>query len=107
MVELIENTDKVFHALADGTRRDILRRTLQQNHSISSLASSYNMSFAAVAKHINVLSRAQLIKKYKEGREQMIEANVATIAQVRELLETYETLWVNRLESLDALLRKL
>lgn len=104
MVEYSKSTDAVFHALADGTRRDILRRTLIETHTISSLADSYEMSFTAVAKHVNVLYTAQLIIKYKIGREQVIKPNIQKLDEVRALLDSYETLWKKRFENLDALL---
>ncbi len=82
MVEQSPATDQIFHALADATRRDILRRAIVSHHTISSLANDYEMSFTAVAKHINVLCKAELIRKYKVGREQTIEANIQKIQEV-------------------------
>lgn len=97
MVEYSDNIDQVFMALADKTRRDILRRTLTSRHTISSLASSYDMSFAAVAKHVHILHTAGLVTKIRVGREQAIEADLATLERTRELLESYEQLWMERL----------
>lgn len=107
MVEYNENIDQVFMALADKTRRDILRRTLTSRHTISSLASSYDMSFAAVAKHVHILHTAGLVTKIRVGREQAIEADLVTLERTRKLLESYEKLWMERLWNLDTLLSHL
>jgi DNA-binding transcriptional ArsR family regulator len=107
MVEYKNDIDLTFAALADGTRRDILKRSLVQSHTISSLADSYEMSFTAVAKHVSVLSRAGLVIKYKVGREQMVEANIKKLAEIRKLLDTYEAIWRNRFDALEALLPQL
>jgi DNA-binding transcriptional ArsR family regulator len=70
--------DRVFHALADATRRDILARTLTGEHTVSALAEAYPMSFAAVQKHVAVLEGARLISKRRRGRERLVAANVET-----------------------------
>ena len=99
-----EQTDRVFHALAAATRRDILRRTIEGELSVSSLARAYDMSFAAVQKHVAVLEAAQLIVKRAEGRERLVRADPAMIARARALLSRYEELWRSRIDRLDALL---
>jgi DNA-binding transcriptional ArsR family regulator len=99
-----EQIDRVFHALATATRRDILRRTASGEHSVSSLAESYDMSFAAVQKHVAVLEAAGLIIKRAEGRERLVRADPAMIARARALLTRYEDLWRSRIDRLDALL---
>ena len=99
-----EQTDRVFHALAAATRRDILRRTIEGELSVSSLARDYDMSFAAVQKHVAVLEAAQLIVKRAEGRERLVLADPAMIARARALLSRYEELWRSRIDRLDALL---
>jgi DNA-binding transcriptional ArsR family regulator len=96
--------DAMFHALADTTRRDILRRSLSREHSISSLAREYSMSFAAVQKHVGVLAAAGLIVKRAEGRERLVRADPARIARARLLLEGYQQLWRGRVDRLDAIL---
>ena len=70
--------DRLFRALADATRRDILVRTIQQEQSVSALARRYEMSFAAVQKHVAVLERATLVTKERRGREQIVHANGPT-----------------------------
>src|SRR4051794_16850212 len=108
MVALIElsetETDRVFHALAAATRRDILRRTLGEEQSVSRLARDYEMSFAAVQKHVAVLEAAGLVIKRAEGRERLVRANPDMIAKARALLGRYEDLWRGRIDRLDALL---
>ncbi|HEY6799723.1 MAG TPA: metalloregulator ArsR/SmtB family transcription factor [Agromyces sp.] len=99
-----EEIDRVFHALAAATRRDILRRTVDGELSVSALASDYDMSFAAVQKHVAVLEAAGLIVKRAEGRERLVRADPTMIARARALLARYEELWRSRIERLDALL---
>ncbi|MGP6170399.1 ArsR/SmtB family transcription factor [Microbacterium sp. A196] len=96
--------DRVFHALATATRRDILRRTIGEEQSVSSLAGDYDMSFAAVQKHVAVLEVAGLIIKRAEGRERLVRANPEMIARARALLARYEELWRDRVTRLDDLL---
>ncbi|KQZ23583.1 MULTISPECIES: helix-turn-helix domain-containing protein [Microbacterium] len=96
--------DRVFHALATSTRRDILRRTIEREQSVSTLASEYDMSFAAVQKHVSVLEAADLIVKRAEGRERLVRANPEMIARARALLARYEELWRSRIARLDDLL---
>jgi DNA-binding transcriptional ArsR family regulator len=99
-----EQIDRVFHALATSVRRDILRRTLEREQSVSALASDYDMSFAAVQKHVAVLEAAELVVKRAEGRERLVRADPAMIARARALLARYEDLWRARIDRLDALL---
>jgi DNA-binding transcriptional ArsR family regulator len=96
--------DAVFHALADATRRDIVTRVIAREQSVSSLASEYTMSFAAVQKHVAVLERASLVVKHRRGREQIVHADPATIARARLLLEHFETLWRHRAAAIDRIL---
>jgi len=99
-----DETDRVFHALAAATRRDILRRTIAAEQSVSALAADYDMSFAAVQKHVAVLEAARLIVKRAEGRERLVRADPIMIARARALLARYEELWRSRIDRLDALL---
>jgi DNA-binding transcriptional ArsR family regulator len=96
--------DRIFRALADTTRRDIVRRTLVGEATVSELAASYDMSFAAVQKHVAVLEGAGLVMKHPRGRERIVRANPATIGRAQALLDSYEQLWRARIERLDALL---
>ena len=90
--------DDVFHALADGTRRDIVVRTLQQEYSVSALSRLYPMTFAAVQKHVAVLERAALVTKRRSGREQLVTGNVDTVRRAARLLDQLELLWRARLD---------
>ncbi|MEV5040887.1 ArsR/SmtB family transcription factor [Microbacterium sp. LMI1x-1-1.1] len=99
-----DQIDRVFHALATATRRDILRRTLEREQSVSALAADYDMSFAAVQKHVAVLEAAELVVKRAEGRERLVRADPDMIARARALLGRYEDLWRSRVDRLDALL---
>lgn len=96
--------DRVFRALADSTRRDILRRTIAAERTVSELAERYDMSFAAVQKHVAVLEAAQLIVKRAEGRERRVRADPQMIARARVLLDHYEHMWRTRIHRLDAIL---
>ena len=100
-----ELLDQLFRALADGTRRDILARSLTENPSVSELAARYEMSFAAVQKHVAVLERAGLIQKRARGREQLVSTNRARLQRAGELLDSYEALWRQRVAQLDDILR--
>ena len=99
-----DDVSRIFQALADTTRRDILTRVLREEQSVTTLAEAYAMSFAAVQKHVAVLTRAGLTAKRRRGREQLVHADRATIAQATRLLESYERLWRDRASRIDALL---
>ena len=93
-----DDIDRLFHALADATRRDILVRAIEQEQSVSALASHYEMSFAAVQKHVAVLERAGLVVKYPRGREQLVRAEIQTVVAAQQLLEQFEALWRQRMD---------
>ena len=99
-----EQADRVFHALADATRRDIVQRTLEGEHSVSALARRYPMSFAAVQKHIAILERAGLINKERVGRRKVVRTNLEHLRAVRRLLDQYEELWRGRIERMAELI---
>ncbi|MEZ4473748.1 MAG: helix-turn-helix domain-containing protein [bacterium] len=94
----------MFRALAHGIRRDILRRTLLGPVSVSGLALTYAMSFAAVQKHVAVLEDSGLVQKQAVGRERFVRAVPEEIARARVCLEALEALWRHRLTALDAVL---
>ena len=96
--------DRIFRALADATRRDIVRRTLAGEASVSELAAAYDMSFAAVQKHVAVLEGADLVTKHPTGRQRIVRGNPDTIRRAQALLDRYEQIWRSRIERLDALL---
>lgn len=101
-----DRADALFHALSDRTRRDILRRVLVGEHSVSALAASYDMSFAAVQKHVAVLERAGLITKRRHGRQQLATGEVETVRSVTSMLAELEDLWRGRIDRIDTLLEE-
>ncbi len=101
-----DRADALFHALADRTRRDILRRVLAGEHSVSTLAGKYDMSFAAVQKHVAVLERAGLLSKRRSGREQLASGEVEAVRSVASMLDELEAVWRGRIDRIDALLTK-
>lgn len=99
-----DRADAWFHALAHCTRRDILRRVSAGEHSISALAGSYEMSFAAVQKHVAVLARAGLLRKRRRGREQLATGDIEAVRSVASMLTEIEDLWRGRITRMDDLL---
>ncbi len=99
-----EHTDLVFHALADATRRDIVRLTMNGEFSVSELARRYPMSFAAVQKHVAVLQRAQLVKKQRVGREQLVRGRPEAVHEAVKLLNEFAALWRDRIDRFGSVL---
>jgi DNA-binding transcriptional ArsR family regulator len=96
--------DQIFAALADATRRDIVTRVLRDEASISALARHYDMSFAAVQKHVAVLERARIVTKRRRGREQLVSGDVTTIRSAARLLDQYEEIWRGRIGRIEEIL---
>lgn len=96
--------DRLFHALADTTRRSIVVRVIGEDLSVSGLAAHYAMSFAAIQKHVAVLEQASLVTKEKRGREQIVRANRDAIRKARQLLDEYENIWRQRVDRIADLL---
>lgn len=99
-----DEVDRIFRALADATRRDILLRTMAGEASVSQLAAAYDMSFAAVQKHVAALEGAGLVTKEPHGRQRIIRGNPETVRRAQGLLDRYEAIWRARIDRLDALL---
>lgn len=99
-----EATSQVFHALADTTRRDILRRAVSGDLSVSRLAEHYPMSFAAVQKHVAVLERAGLVSKQRNGREHLVKTNPRAVRAIRDTIDRLENAWFGRIERMARLL---
>ena len=99
-----QQTARVFHALADATRRDIVERTMRQAQSVSTLANHYEMSFAAVQKHVAVLERAELVTKERAGREQLVRGNTVTVNVAARLLDSYVAIWHERAAAIETIL---
>jgi DNA-binding transcriptional ArsR family regulator len=96
--------DKVFHALADATRRDIVRTVLVQEHSVSALARRYPMSVPAVQKHVAVLEGAGLVTKRRRGRESLVRGEIGLVRDARGALDAFEQLWRDRIALMDQIL---
>jgi DNA-binding transcriptional ArsR family regulator len=96
--------DRVFGALGDATRRDIVRRAIDGEEGVAELASHYPMSFAAVQKHVAILERAGLVSKHRMGRRKVVRANLEGLRAARRLLDRYEELWRERVERMDRLI---
>ena len=106
VVQMLEQeaADRIFAALADATRRDIVMRVLHDEASVSTLARHYDMSFAAVQKHVAVLERAQLVTKRRRGREQLVSGDVTTLRAAALLLGQYEGIWRGRISRIEEIL---
>jgi DNA-binding transcriptional ArsR family regulator len=99
-----EAVNHVFHALADATRRDILRRSVRGELSVSRLAEAYPVSFAAVQKHVAVLERAGLVTKERHGREQLVRTDPDAVGGARQALDQLEAAWRGRVDRMSDLL---
>lgn len=106
MVEYDAYLDGLFGSLADPIRRDILRRLTDAQYTVGQLARDYDVSFAAVAKHLTVLEKAKLIIKQRRGNEQVVSIAPQAIQDAAYYLQQYEVLWGNRFEKIDALLKE-
>lgn len=98
------DVDAVFGALADPTRRDIVRRAITGEEGVAELANHYPMSFAAVQKHIAVLERAGLIRKERMGRRKVVRTDPERLRVARRLLDRYEELWRGRFDRMNDLM---
>ena len=95
--------DRMFGALSDRTRRDIVRRAIDGEEGVAELAGHYSMSFAAVQKHVAILERAGLVTKIRVGRRKVVSTNREALRVARRLLDQYEDLWRGRVDRMDAL----
>ena len=97
------NFDRMFGALADATRRDIVRRAIDGGEGVAEMAAHYPMSFAAVQKHIAILERAGLVTKEQIGRRKVVRTSLESLLVARRLLDRYEELWRGRVGRMTAL----
>jgi DNA-binding transcriptional ArsR family regulator len=97
------NYDRMFGALADATRRDIVRRAIEGNEGVAELADHYPMSFAAVQKHVAILERAHLVTKERIGRRKVVRTNLEGLLVARSLLDRYQELWQGRIDRMTDL----
>ena len=105
MVDKTEQLNAVFQALADPTRRSMLQALRQGEHSIVELAEPFDMTLAGAAKHVQVLDRAGLITRRKEGRTQYCQLEVTALREAFQWLNRYEQFWNSRLDKLEDLLK--
>src|SRR6266566_6488150 len=98
--------DRIFGALGDATRRDIVRRAIDGEEGVAELATHYPMSFAAVQKHVAVLERAGLVSKHRMGRRKVVRTNLEGLRVARRLLDRYEELWRERVERMSQLINE-
>ena len=103
-MQTILDHDRIFGALGDATRRDIVRRAIDSEEGVAEIASHYPMSFAAVQKHVAVLERAGLVSKHRVGRRKVVRTNPEGLRVARRLLDRYEELWRGRVERMDQLI---
>lgn len=106
MVERSAQLDLVFGSLADTTRRDILRRVAGRELSVGEIAASYDISLAAVSKHLIVLENARLVTKRREGKLQLVHFAPATMTSASNHLERYRDIWENSLNKLEKYLKE-
>ncbi len=105
-MQIIFDHDRIFGALGDATRRDIVRRAIEGEEGVAELAEHYSMSFAAVQKHIAILERAGLVSKHRMGRRKVVRTNLEGLRVARRLLDRYEELWRERVERMDQLINE-
>lgn len=97
--------DRVFAALADATRRDIVLRAIAGGEGVAELASHYPMSFAAVQKHVAVLERAGVVTKQRFGRRKVVRTDIEGLRVAQRLLDRYEELWRGRIDRMTVLIQ--
>lgn len=93
--------DTTLHALSDSTRRSILGRLAKKECTVNEIAEPYDMSLAAVSKHLKVLEKADLIIKKKEGRSYKCRMNYEPLTEVEQLIREYKTFWKARFDELE------
>jgi DNA-binding transcriptional ArsR family regulator len=106
MVEYSLQLDSVFGSLADPTRRDMLRRVGRRELSVGQIAAHYDLTFAAVSKHLKILEKAKLISKRRRGKQQLVRLSPEAFVSATEYLEWYRQMWEERLDSLEQYLGK-
>jgi DNA-binding transcriptional ArsR family regulator len=99
-----KQTDRLFFALGDATRRDIVTKTLDCERSVSELGRLYPISLTAVQKHVEVLVDAGLVSKHRSGREQLVRGEIEQLRRAHRLLDELEALWRARLERFEDVL---
>lgn len=101
MVEHTLSLDSIFGSLADPTRRDILKRLTKEEMSVSEVAEPYNLTFAAISKHLKILEKAKLVIKRRFGKQQVVRLSPEAFKNAAEYLSFYEKLWNDRFDALE------
>lgn len=101
-----ESLNRIFHALSDPTRREILDRLANEACTISDLAEPFDMTFAAVSKHVRVLEHAGLIKREVDGRVHRCSADLEGLRAASQFIDKYKKFWEEQLDRLDAYFKK-
>ncbi|GGJ76600.1 ArsR/SmtB family transcription factor [Virgibacillus salexigens] len=101
-----DKLNEIFHALADSTRREMVRMMAQKERTVSELAEPFDMSLAGISKHIKVLERAKLVERSVNGRTHLCRLNTESLSQATEWLRFYEKFWNNRFDLLESELLK-
>jgi DNA-binding transcriptional ArsR family regulator len=105
-MQTVLDHDRIFGALGDATRRDIVRQAIDGDEGVAELAEHYPMSFAAVQKHVAILERAGLVTKHRMGRRKVVRTNLEGLRVARRLLDRYEELWRERVERMAQLMKE-
>jgi DNA-binding transcriptional ArsR family regulator len=106
MVEYQQSLDSIFGSLADPTRRDILRRVFKKELTVGEIAKHYELTFAAIAKHLTVLEKAGLIGKKRRGKEQVVSILPKALIEADQYLKNYQEIWEERISRLEQLINK-
>ncbi len=104
---MVERLDRTFHALADPTRRGMLASLARGEKSIGELAQPYAMTLAGASKHVQVLERAGLVTRRRDGRTHRCALNPAPLAEANQWLQQWAAFWNSRLDGLESILRNL
>lgn len=95
-----DQLDRVFRALGDRTRRALLARLARSPARITELAEPFDMSLAAVSKHLKVLERAELVTRSIDGRVHQCSLQPHTLQEIEKWLDHYREFWTDTLDSL-------
>jgi DNA-binding transcriptional ArsR family regulator len=97
--------DRVFHALANASRRAMLRRLAAGERNIGELAEPLKMTFAGASKHVRVLEEAGLVSRRVEGRTHICRLEPAALATAEAWLRFYQGFWTEQFDALEAALK--
>ena len=101
-----EFMDRVFYALSNTTRREIILELTKKDLTVNELADKYDMTLQGVSKHIHVLVKSGLVSQEKQGRTKYCKFNYQHLSKVSELLEKYRAFWEKRLDALEKFIEK-